>query len=230
MSEDLEKRAPVQGYSAGIPWSMHLRAYDAYCKMYRPQPALIKGGCRGGFGTGELDMFIPGWREELSEIARLREKLAAVEGERDAARQALEHDRAKVITACNQFNDAFARRSWLLDSRGPYEWDDDRYRDEFRGAYDELAAPMVTLTAIGKDWSNCPTNHDEIMRSRQDHRARAEAAEARATAAEAREAELGRALVKYGDRTRMSNCSDQTMQMAIDGAFARAALTKEPGE
>jgi len=81
MSEDLEKRAPVQGYSAGIPWSMHLRAYDAYCKRYRPQPALIEGGCRGGFGTEELDMFIPGWREELSEIAALREKLAAVEGE-----------------------------------------------------------------------------------------------------------------------------------------------------
>lgn len=79
MSEDLEKRAPVQGYSAGIPWSMHLRAYDAYCKRYRPQPALIEGGCRGGFGTEELDMFIPGWREELSEIAALREKLAAEE-------------------------------------------------------------------------------------------------------------------------------------------------------
>lgn len=129
-------------------------------------------------------------RDLADALSTIREKLAAVEGERDAARQALEHDRAKVITACNQFNDAFARRSWLLDSRGPYEWDDDRYRDEFRGAYDELAAPMVTLTAIGKDWANCPTNHDEIMRSRQDQKARAEAAEARATAAEAERDDL----------------------------------------
>src|ERR1039458_10278173 len=66
------KTAPVQGYSAGIPWSMHLRAYDAYCKRYSPQKALIEGWCRGGFGTNELDMFIPGWREELLEINRLK--------------------------------------------------------------------------------------------------------------------------------------------------------------
>lgn len=70
-----EKLAPVQGYSAGIPWAMHLRAYDAYCKRYSAQPALIDlegRNCRGGFGTKELDMFIPGWREELSEFHQLR--------------------------------------------------------------------------------------------------------------------------------------------------------------
>lgn len=74
-----EKIAPVQGYSAGIPWSMHLRAYDAYCKKYGPQKALIDlegRGCRGGFGVGELDMFIPGWREELSKLHQLRRCVA----------------------------------------------------------------------------------------------------------------------------------------------------------
>jgi len=63
-----ERRAPVQGYAAGIPWSMHLRAYDFYCKQYGKQDALIEGWCRGGFSTGELDMFIPGWREELAVV------------------------------------------------------------------------------------------------------------------------------------------------------------------
>ncbi|MBY0561445.1 hypothetical protein [Hyphomicrobium sp.] len=70
-----EKRAPVQGFSAGIPWSMHLRAYDAYCKKYGKQEALIDlegKNCRGGFGTRELDELIPGWRDELSEIGKLR--------------------------------------------------------------------------------------------------------------------------------------------------------------
>lgn len=76
-----ERRAPVQGYSAGIPWSMHLRAYDAYCKKYRPQKALIEGGCRGGFGVGELDMFIPGWREELSEIATLKARIEELQSD-----------------------------------------------------------------------------------------------------------------------------------------------------
>ncbi len=76
------KRAPVQGYSAGIPWSMHLRAYDMYCKKYCSQPALIdleKQNCRGGFGTEELDEVIPGWRDELSEIGKLLRRAEASE-------------------------------------------------------------------------------------------------------------------------------------------------------
>lgn len=74
-----EKRAPVQGYAPGIPWSMHLRAYDAYCKKWSAQPALIDlegRGCRGGFGVEELDGFIPGWRDELSELTALKAELA----------------------------------------------------------------------------------------------------------------------------------------------------------
>lgn len=73
------KLAPVQGYSAGIPWEMHLRAYDAYCKKYSPQQALIEGWCRGGFSVGELDMFIPGWRDELSELKRLTARVEELE-------------------------------------------------------------------------------------------------------------------------------------------------------
>lgn len=78
------KMAPVQGYAAGIPWSLHLEAYDAYVKRHGRQQALIEGGCRGGFGTRELDDFIPGWRERVSEIVKLRAQLA--ERDRDAER------------------------------------------------------------------------------------------------------------------------------------------------
>jgi len=87
---DTEKRAPVQGYAAGIPWSMHLRAYDVYCKRYGAQPALIDlegRNCRGGFGCSELDMFIPGWREELSELTQLRAALHSAETARDEAQE-----------------------------------------------------------------------------------------------------------------------------------------------
>lgn len=97
MSE--EKIAPVQGYSAGIPWSMHLRAYDAYCKMYGPQQALIDlegRNCRGGFSVGELDMFIPGWRDELSEITRLREYIAELEIQASRLRQAYSDDLSEL--------------------------------------------------------------------------------------------------------------------------------------
>jgi len=61
-----DKKAPVQGFREGIPWDMHLKAYEAYCKKYSEQKALIEGWCRGGFHESELDMFIPGWRDELN--------------------------------------------------------------------------------------------------------------------------------------------------------------------
>lgn len=77
-----EKIAPVQGYPRGIPWSIHLDAYDVYCKRYGKQEALIDHegrGCRGGFSTGELDSWIPGWRDKVSEMARLRARIAELE-------------------------------------------------------------------------------------------------------------------------------------------------------
>ena len=84
MSEN-ERIAPVQGYSAGIPWAMHLRAYDAYCNLYGEQQSLIEGRCRGGFGTSELDKFIPGWREELSQITQLTAALASEKARAESA-------------------------------------------------------------------------------------------------------------------------------------------------
>jgi hypothetical protein len=74
-----EKRAPVQGLTGGIPWWLHLEAYDAYCKRYSPQPALIDlegRNCRGGFGTSELDLLVPGWRDRISEVGKLRAEVA----------------------------------------------------------------------------------------------------------------------------------------------------------
>ncbi len=74
-SREKPKRAPVQGWPAGIPWELHLEAYAAYCKRWSPQPALIDlegRNCRGGFSTDELDEFVPGWRERVSEITALR--------------------------------------------------------------------------------------------------------------------------------------------------------------
>lgn len=65
-----DKRAPVQRLTGGIPWDMHLRAYDAYSKRWGAQPAMIDlegRGCRGGFSVDELDDFIPGWRAELEQ-------------------------------------------------------------------------------------------------------------------------------------------------------------------
>ena len=83
-SKGKPKIAPVQGYAPGIPWSLHLEAYDAYCKKWSKQEAMIDlegRGCRGGFSTGELDGFIPGWRDKVSEMTKLKAENAELRAE-----------------------------------------------------------------------------------------------------------------------------------------------------
>ncbi len=40
------------------PQVVTMRAYEVYCEVFRPQDALVTGGCRGGFGIGELVAFL----------------------------------------------------------------------------------------------------------------------------------------------------------------------------
>lgn len=51
-----------------------LRAYEVYAAVFAPQEALITGGCRGGFPTGELIAFLYArsfpreeWRKRVDE-------------------------------------------------------------------------------------------------------------------------------------------------------------------
>lgn len=54
---------PVQthrqtGRGGRAPKTVTMRAYEVYCHKYGEQEALVTGGCRGGFGTGELIAFL----------------------------------------------------------------------------------------------------------------------------------------------------------------------------
>lgn len=112
-------KAPVQGYGGGIPWPIHLEAYDVYCKKYSSQVALIdlKGrGCRGGFHVGELDDFIPGWRERVdivntqrNTIAELQRRVQELETELVCEKAAKHNQNAIMSTTnveggCNMFH------------------------------------------------------------------------------------------------------------------------------
>jgi hypothetical protein len=57
---------------ARIPRSVAERAWVSYARRYGRDQSLDRICERGGFGAGELDMFAPGWREEVSELAILR--------------------------------------------------------------------------------------------------------------------------------------------------------------
>lgn len=70
---------PVQthyrpGLQATCPTAVTLRAYEVYCHVFGPQEAMVTGGCRGGFGAGELIAFLYAmsfpkeqWRERINE-------------------------------------------------------------------------------------------------------------------------------------------------------------------
>ena len=70
---------PVQGMTrdrkqATAPVAVTMRAYEVYYHVYNPQVALVTGGCRGGFGVGELVAFLYArsfpkeeWRERFVE-------------------------------------------------------------------------------------------------------------------------------------------------------------------
>lgn len=54
---------PVQNHRAGreqskVNTKVTMAAYEVYCALYSPQEALVTGGCRGGFGAGELIAFL----------------------------------------------------------------------------------------------------------------------------------------------------------------------------
>lgn len=47
--------------SGQLTSAVTLRAYEVYCAVYGPQPAMVDlagRGCRGGFGIGELIAFL----------------------------------------------------------------------------------------------------------------------------------------------------------------------------
>jgi hypothetical protein len=43
---------------AVAPQSVTMRAYEVYCHVYGPQEALVTGGCKSSFSTGELVGFV----------------------------------------------------------------------------------------------------------------------------------------------------------------------------
>lgn len=59
---------------AVVPEAVYLRAYAVYSRVFGPQEAMVTGGCRGGFGVGELVAFLYAasfppqeWRQRVDE-------------------------------------------------------------------------------------------------------------------------------------------------------------------
>lgn len=66
------------------------------------------------------------------------EKIVELETEVARLKALLDRDQTGLAQALCKVKDAVQSRSWVLESRGPYEWDDDRYKDETGRAMREV--------------------------------------------------------------------------------------------
>lgn len=92
--------------------------------------------------------------------------LADVSKKIESLENTLERDRSAVAEGIQAIRDAIKRREWLRLGRGSYEWDDERWKDEFGSAIDEIFAALKPLRKVAADWSDCPTDAERILKAR----------------------------------------------------------------
>lgn len=91
---------------------------------------------------------------------------AAGQQEPHPAQMALEHDRTQVAEHVTAMKNTLQNYAWLLDGRGSYEWDDDRYRLEFQTVCVAMQKHIEVLARIAADWSNCPKKWEDVQAAR----------------------------------------------------------------
>jgi len=77
-------------------------------------------------------------------------------------RHMLDRDRYVVAIALGHIKSALNGHRWLLEGRGPYDWDDDRYRDEFADWVQNVEAATGLLAKLAWDKDYCETDPDKV--------------------------------------------------------------------
>ncbi len=114
----------------------------------------------------------------LKKETLLNSKLLQVTEERDAAMIALESQRYSLADPLFKIRKSIKEHEWLRLGRGSYEYDDDKWRDEFGCAITKIEEAIEPIEKIMKDWSNCPTDSARLLEARNQWRDRALKAEA----------------------------------------------------
>ena len=78
----------------------------------------------------------------------------------------IERDRTQVARAVVAVRNAIRSHEWLKLGRGSYEYDDDRWRDEFGAALDEIEAAMQPMRSVAANLSYSPISAEEIADAR----------------------------------------------------------------
>jgi hypothetical protein len=77
------------------------------------------------------------------------------EAEVERLMHVIDRDRYVVAHCVGAITDAIHGRTWVLEGRGPYEWDDDRYREEFGDALKAIEEAVQPLRIVAWDKSDC---------------------------------------------------------------------------
>lgn len=128
------------------------------------EPRLIDQRCSACRSKGWI------WALDQDEMA---ERIVLLEFEKnglakllDDALAANERDRTQLHRVVRAIDDEITGRMWLLEGRGSYEWDDDKYRQEFGWAVKALQAKLEPLRKIASDLANSPTTQAKVDEAR----------------------------------------------------------------
>ena len=95
------------------------------------------------------------------------EEVRDVRAERDeAALFANELDRRNLHSIVSGIEAEITGRMWMIEGRGSYEWNDDKYRQEFGWAVKALQEKLEPLRKIASDLKNSPTKESGVERVR----------------------------------------------------------------
>ena len=119
------------------------------------------------YGPG-ADPFLnpPGWEwaEKIAkDVAASLTPSAAVQtapvvqnsAEVDRLMHVIDRDRYVVAACVGEIERQIRSREWLTQGRGPYEWDDDRFYEEFADAIGAIRDAVKPLAIVGWDKSDC---------------------------------------------------------------------------
>ena len=85
----------------------------------------------------------------------------------DELEAALERDRTRAADILQTITRTVVQPySWLRSSRGSYEYDDDRWMEEFGRALDALDEALRPLAQLAADWSDCSRDLEAIKQAR----------------------------------------------------------------
>jgi hypothetical protein len=134
--------------------------------------------------------------------ATLTAELVAMKRERDDALAANELDRRNLHSIVSGIQQEITGRMWLIEGRGSYEWDDDKYRQEFGWAIGALREKLKPLADIASDLTNSPRNESGVERVRKLEALEADNAALRADLSETRTLmeQVVEENAKFGDR------------------------------